>query len=714
MSFLDRYNSEILSTRITKQGRNAIANGNFIVSYFQIGDSEFDYTLPFTGFTGLNNDLSQKVFAPFDKNCNVKYPYKLDNTNNSTSFGIPVKNSYTETIRNAMGPAGFVTEHIEYDSGNATGSIIMCPVDTVSFTNINGSDTITLSSGKGAEFVNCKFISLVFGQFGGTDPDMPVITTQSNSQVYKIVERNGDVLTLDRNTPDLSSCGGSAQVVCNYCDPGYVSASNPLCPPLPKDPSEQQDPWTLNIVWDVNPIGYQGIDNSNLLGFESNVFVSTKQFLGYTTSSGQTINTGTTFVNSFFEEVVVLPEEQRVIAILHYSNLGDIIADPERFYKYDDYISNDTDASPDNSIVDDQNNNPISDTDYLQVYIPFLLYHRNTGTTIGAYFHMDTVDKFITTPSTIIDGRMSLPYRYLLDENNIKVGKVFYTNKVIVFDDQEIVASLDYRSNRRHTLPAPKAYVIPNDTVISDALFTGSTGQTYWITYVLTNSQDTNLNNLPCNYFIKVSDIFSNGDCKIDYASNIGIKWNSGSFNFMGTSDCDIESSYLGTSLKILIQETTSTTNQYPQPDLWKEIDITHIVSGSSAPYLDPTDIENKTFIINKQQYDSAPFFDLETYMGSGYFVVEPSTDPNWGDEQPFAGSVRVVRATDIEVMNFLINLPSNQFLETQNPTYVPGADKKITDITLLNSNKEPLVVGKMSSPITRIGTQVFAMKLDF
>jgi len=711
MSFLDRYNSEILSTRITNRGRQAIANGNFIISYFQVGDSEFDYTLPFTGFTGENDIPNQKVFAPFDKNCGVKYPYKLDNNENTTTFGVPTNDSYTETLRNVMGPAGFVTRYLEYNPSTAEGTIIKCNVDLISLNDVNGTDTITVSDGN--EFLDCKFITIVFDEFGGTDPDNPVIMANSNSMVYKIVDISGNVITLDRNMPDLSMVTGNAQVVCNKCIPGYVPASNPLCPPLPADPSDQGDPWTLNIVWGDNPIGYQGINNLNLLGFESNEFVSTKQFLGYTTSSGQTINTGTTYTNSFFEPIIVTPEEQRVLAIIHYSNLGDMINDPERFYKYDDYISNNDSTDSAVAIAEDENGNLISDTNYFQVYIPFLLYHRSTGTTIGAVFHMDTVDYNITTPSPIIDGRMVLPFRYLLDENENRVGRVFYTNKTIVFDDQEIVAALDPRSNRRYTLPAPKTFVVPSDKLPEESLFSGTTEQTYWLTYVFTNSQDSNLNCLPCNYFTKVFGT-ADGGCQLNISSNIGIKWNVDAFVHMGTGESNLVNKYIGTNLKILLQETNPTTSPYPQPDLWKEIDITYLVTGNSLPYLDPSDIENKTFIINKNDYDNASFFDLETYMGSGYFVIEPSTDPNWGDEQPFPGSVSVVRATDLEVMNFLVTLPSGQFLETQNPTYTQGLDKKVTDIALLDNNKEPLVVGKTSKPITRIGTQVFAVKLDF
>ena len=65
------------------------------------------------------------------------------------------------------------------------------------------------------------------------------------------------------------------------------------------------------------------------------------------------------------------------------------------------------------------------------------------------------------------------------------------------------------------------------------------------------------------------------------------------------------------------------------------------------------------------------------------------------------------------DVNTSLINLPSSQFTTTQNPTYTSG-DKMVTEITLLNSNKETLVVAKTAVPLKRSGTQVFAVKLDF
>jgi hypothetical protein len=67
MSFLNTGFTPTVSARLTKAGRNAIAKGDFLISYFSIGDSEYNYNL-----SGLT---SQRVFAPLDKNTHVKYPF---------------------------------------------------------------------------------------------------------------------------------------------------------------------------------------------------------------------------------------------------------------------------------------------------------------------------------------------------------------------------------------------------------------------------------------------------------------------------------------------------------------------------------------------------------------------------------------------------------------------------------------------------------------
>ena len=138
---------------------------------------------------------------------------------------------------------------------------------------------------------------------------------------------------------------------------------------------------------------------------------------------------------------------------------------------------------------------------------------------------------------------------------------------------------------------------------------------------------------------------------------------------------------------------------------------------------IDPADLRGTRFVITNDDYDSATLYDVEDYLGNfpdNPDVIGPysgssylMTTPQFGDKQPFPGSIKLVRASDLAVMRFLVNLPSGTFESTQNPTYVSGKQKKITEIALLNANKDVIVIGKTPKPINRTGTQVFAVKID-
>jgi hypothetical protein len=726
MSFLNGNNSEYLSARITQKGRNAISKGNFKISYFQIGDSEFDYDSSILNMRSQNN--YQKVISPVDKESGVKYPYKMDIDSNNT-YGIPIENSTIEIVRNVMGPAGFVSEYQEYDQ-SCDGTSIKCETQMIPLSGITGTNTLTVLNG--SSYNGCEYISLVLGNFCGTN--QPIISGLYNSYTYKILSISGNTLTLDRVTPNLSTLSGHTEVVCNKCEVEYPLSSevSEVCSPNKIDSSDQQNPWTLNIVWDTKPLGSDVTDiDEGLSGFTSNYHMSTKEFFGYN-STGQTFENftggtisdfsskmiGTSFKNSFNETIEVKPSEQRCIAVIHYSELGDLINDPERFYKYDDYISHKTGIVGDDiAITFDRDDNPISDTEYFEVYIPFVLYHRSDGSKFGALFTMDTTNYYIRPSSGITQSRFELLYRYLLDENGNKVGKVFPTKKVVIFDDQEIVAMLDYRSNRKFTLDAPKISIVNSDTTTNNSLISGLVPETYWVTYMLANQTYNNpsaLNYLPCNYFIKVTSSVDENQCSINIPSNIGLKFGSPCFRHMKQSFNDIKTGFLAKQFVILIQKVNS-INDLPTPNMWVPIPMS--VPTNNEGHIIPSGLTNTTFIITKTMYEQnlSNKFDLESAMGNDYLwsLTGNTNNPQFGDVQPFPGSIRLIRSTDIQEMNFLINLPCNQFEITQNPTYQTG-DKYITEISLLNDNKEPLVVAKTSIPIKRLGTQVFTVKLDF
>jgi len=504
MSFLNTGYSATVAARLTQKGRNSIAKGNFVVSYFAVGDSEYNY----------NTGTTQNILAPFDKDSHVKYPIWY--TSGSTFFGIPADGSNTTICKNL----------------------------------------VTANSG-----------------------------------------------------------------------------------------------WTLSTVWDKNTIG---LSNS----YTTNAYVGVKNLLGYSSSSGQTYNTGTTIYDTTGTAVTISPEEQKAIAILHYTQSG-TTSDPYRFFKYDDYICIDN----------------ITGQTSFNVTLSSIMYHRSTLGTSGATFTMGTVDKKMISN---YNSRYELPYRDLVDSQTNRVGKIFHNQKLVVFDDEEIVAALDTSSSRFYTLTAPKVDVL----VTSNSPITGLTiGKTMWVTYKFGGG--TVSDDLPCNYFMKVTG--STND------ENVTVKFNSGGFKHLN-------SGYTATQFHILTQINTGQT---PSSSLWYKRDYTTDLGG---------DINNiktgHTFTINQTKITEAINGGIYSSSLSGFGVDRALSGGT------ITGTVALVRASDIEEMVFNLNLPDGKFTSSQNPTFT--GTSKITEVALLNSNKETLAMGKLTTPITRTGSQVISVKIDF
>jgi len=651
MSFLDTNYSGIIATRLTQKGRESIANGNFVISHFAVGDSEYSYVDSTTG---------SLVFSPFDDYGNVKYPIQY--TSGSTPYGVPISEMTTVECSNVMGPAGFVSGSLD------DNFVIKTTYETISsFTGLTNQLNVINGSNYGVG----DFVTLVLN-LNKINTSLDTITGNTNSQIYKITATGSTTVTLDRTTQLLPS--GNVILIPNEED---------FQNPLKLDTTEQQNSWSMNVVWDSQPIGLETSDRP-ITGYTSNVFVGTKEFLGYKTSEGQTINTGTTITNTLGETVIITPEEQKCIAILHYSKNGDSI-DPDRFFKYDDHISTtNTGYTP-------PNEPSLSDEEYFLVHMPFLLYHRNTGTTVGATFKMGTVDKEYVSSK---NSRFVLNYRDLLDKNNFRVGKIFYNQQVIVFDDEEIVATLDYKSNRRFTLPAPKVSAIITNDPITDL----TTGKTMWVSYVLSYTGDTNTNSLPCNYFMKVTGGTT--------PHSVSVKFNSGEFQYLQTSTGNTINGQIANEFYLLYQLTDNGLT--PDPDSWLKKKYTLTLNGNSL--IESSSLAGQTFTLNQTDYAAGTSFILSNHMNKNFSL---SSGPYFGDEQPFPGSINAVRATEIQQLSFKVNLPADKFTTSVNPTYTSG-NLKITEVALLNSNKDTLIMGKLSAPLTRSGAQVFMVQLDF
>lgn len=682
MSYLLPNNTENLAARITHKGRKKIAQGDFNISYFQIGDSEFDYG--FSMFDGITNS-SQKVLRCLDKDSQVKYPYKVsESTLTGTTYGIPQQSSLTDTIKNEIGAAGYVSEYIPFNNISQVGTRVECDSDEVDITALDGTADLVVPDA--TTFLNTEFITIYMGVLVGVDT---VIPADATTLVYRVsgVTISSNTLHLDRNMPNFSGLTGTATIIRNSCDFPYTDVCNEQIVV-----EGQQDPWTLSTIWSRNPVGLSETDiniDELLSGYTSNAYVSSKEYFGYNLSAGQLSNTSTTITNSFNENIIVPPEEQHSLSILHYTKAGDILTNPWLTFKYEDYIDHTTEGS-----------------DYFEIYIPFLYYDRIDGG-IGARFFMDTTDYYINSSAT--DTKINqMKYRYLLDELGNRVGKIFVNHKVVVFDDQEIIAALEYKSNRRYTLPIPRISLVPTDSkcgVGGDMLYpllTGTTGETVFVTYLLQYTGDTALSGATaCNYYCKITGSSVSGD--------ISIKFNDSDFKYLKNDFNYVTSGYCADKFSILVQKVE--TGEQPTPTDWKIIDFTDQIPNHTVGDLISRDnMRGTRFIITNQDYE-----DASIYVMGDPDVWDTSTSPEFGDEQPFTGSIKVTRATDVEVMRYLINLPSTDFMTTQNPTYdlTLAPPKRITEVALLDDNKDVMVIAKASSPIVRTGTQVLAVKID-
>ena len=119
MAYIVKNTSALINTRLTDTGRKKLSEGNFNISYFQIGDSEVSYnTLTGTSYNQSSNNILEPNFnsqnsAPGQTNKqNVKYPIFVNSGKNS-DYGIPFSEPLVSPIYNRATMRGFF-------SGNTT------------------------------------------------------------------------------------------------------------------------------------------------------------------------------------------------------------------------------------------------------------------------------------------------------------------------------------------------------------------------------------------------------------------------------------------------------------------------------------------------------------------------------------------------------------------------------------------------------------------
>jgi hypothetical protein len=175
---------------------------------------------------------------------------------------------------------------------------------------------------------------------------------------------------------------------------------------------------------------------------------------------------------------------------------------------------------------------------------------------------------------------------------------------------------------------------------------------------------------------------------------------------------CDMFNGFVATKFEVLAQLVEA--GQRPNPANWKLIDFTdQIDSLFINGYVTEESLTGTTFIISPDNYNSAPFYNLNNYIPLTPLNFSGS-QLNFGDEYYFYGSLETDIQATIYEMKYKINLSVNEFKNTSNPGWTSGTKSYITEIALLDDSKDVLVISKLQSPVLRQGIQQFVVKLDF
>jgi len=722
MGYIIKNTSGLINTRLTDVGRRNISQGSFQISYFSIGDSEVNYTAV-PSYSVTNNNILMPAFnaqndngVPQSNKENIKYPLFVKGITGNT-YGIPFMDSNIDYIYNSQVPYGFFVTGNTYPFSAQTSSAYTVTSNYVVEMNTLSGQTsgVSITYDFAASTTGTPSIGdLITFFFDGNGYNTGEFTT-SPVLTYKIQDIDPATgttgtttwtLTLDRAVPIYT--GQSAGVIarCLVYPSGMTELYDTIVPTLPTDECEKESTliWNMNIPWSESPAGvftstYEGFNQYNSVSY-----IGTKEYLGYQENSGQTDTSQTFYYNSFDEKVVVQPKDQKTIAIIHYTNQSIDNVYAEKF-----------------ATVPFDPQNPTTDPGLARNFkltIPTLMWHKSTGNTTGEVFYIDPPGYDLCTPyyiKSVPNPDMNDPgirYYHLYDtnpddNNNLnRIGKVFPDQEIVIIDDEEVVAALSYKANRNWTIPAPQLSLITPNTCFTN----NNSGQgvmnndteRMWVTYRFDSTGFTD--SLHCNYY---SSILGPTTACTENSQNVAIRFGN-EFPFLGTGSTE---GFTATSMKIICQLVSGDTR--PQPNLWREIDVTDQLSGTTInDFITASGITSQVFQISLEDYTGATTYNLANYID---IPQNGQTELlNFGDEYYFYGNLQTDVAATIYEMRYLINLGNNQFTTSSNPTFVTGTNPYITEIGLYDSNLDLIVISKLQSPVLRAGIQQFVVKLDF
>ena len=694
-----------ISVKLTEKGREKLAQGKLDYKFWALGDSEINYNreaIVDANPTDVTLSASTMIMRPQDKQPNLKYFVSTGSTflNTLTAGNIQ---TIKAVIDNEATPRGFFSGTTD-NYTTLTGSSYIKSTGTLSNSLFTGGSA--LQSGVINASVGDTILFKLSNGVLGTVP-MNSNTEPIPHLFYKIQASGSTDIILDRPLPDIdtpvgadiqyvvypqgevaTAFGSGATAYWNTQTLNFNSGFDASIADVPV--------WNMNNVWGENIAGITGSTYEDYTKFGSYPYLGAKDpYLGLGVSGD------TSALIDICSGNATADNGKKSVALIHYTNNT-----INNFYG--EFLHIDTTSGK-----------------IVKLHLPDLMYHRRSfsgGTATGDKMGMS----FVSSGSIKTISATTINYYDLIEDATLissastpsVVGKVFPQLKMVVVDDEEIVAALSYKSNRNWTLPE----LTPSLAAPSGGTSTGSldANQTMYLTYGITNTSTSGLTSaLPCQKYTKVVngtagkkdvEFRINAVDELPYMRKTENAWDGRGF--------------YGNNLKVLYQIVNSVSER-PNTANWKEVDFNGVsLTTSPGETIDPVALENQNPTVNGFRLTYANTSGATTYSAIDDLNMVPNISPEilqFGDEKFFYGNLETHIGATIYKTIFKINPNSSQFNTTSNPTRSKDLTTnppviRISEVGIYDSASELIGIGKLSRPakLDSGATIMIELSLDF
>lgn len=722
MSYIINNTSAFVNIKLTESGRQKLAQGQLNFNSWAIGDSEINYNREAifeANPTDPTLNGASKILRPFDRQPNIKHfvTSLTSDVNGLNQLNASQINTIKAIVNNKAEDRGFFDKNGSVYTTLVTDTYVKGS-GMIQSSAINGGNSLTIGQGfEIGDMLLIKMSNETVGTLPANQNSVPVPHLWYKIQDLSTNILLNDTVILDRNLPNLNATfaqsefivytGGEVHGNFGFEETTPYWNTNTLAFAGNCDISCGDVPvWNMNNVWCENLAGMTGTGVNNTVAtpnesfekFGSNDYLGQKfPYFGYSCNEDSGADDVITSDACGTPGQSVIDQTKKSISILHYTN--NTISN---FYGEYFFIDGEKDKN-------------------LILRLPDIMYHRKnfvtgSGTTMGMDFIASGETKFIGESQIEYIDLIEDPS--LVDETPVVVGKVFPQLKTVVFDDEEVIAAMSYKSNRSWTLPPLSANLVASVSGSTAGILPSS--KTMYITYTFENSSGDGLGTtLPCQYYTKIYNSTSNSkdvQFKLNDVDTLPFmrKEENAGYDGLGFS---------AKEFKVLYQIVDNVSDR-PLADGWKVYDYTSTaITTAPNETIDPVKLEAQNPVLNGFLIDKVIDANAIDFSIMSSLNMAPNMMPEnlqFGDERFFYGNLETYIGATIYKSVFNINISADDFKTSTNPTRSNSTtnppDIRVTEVGIYDTSGTLVMIGKLSKPIKLVtgNTIMIELSMDF